>query len=37
MLASAQGPYFTSLVLATYHLDTMTILPPTSDTLVELP
>lgn len=36
MLASAQGPYFTPLVLVIHHLDTMTVLPPTSDTSVLL-
>lgn len=37
MLGSAQGPYYTSLVLVIHHLDTMIILPPTSEMSGELP
>lgn len=37
MLASARGPYVTSLVLITHHPDTTRIFPPTSDTWAELP
>lgn len=37
MLASAQGPYYTSLVLVIHHLDTTIVLPPTSEMLGELP
>lgn len=37
MLASAQGPYYTSLVLVIHHLDTMIVLPPTSEMSGKLP